>query len=212
MKKFIYIALSVVIGVACLASLSHAQTVRKSGPKEMSMPIYDHSAPLPNIDIPLNFRNRSAPLPPKGNSGNADKEAAYAPSYGGGEIGEREQTRFLQARGPLFSALKMLEKEIRRDKVLVEGEMTSDNLKKTRVALAADLKFKIKVLEELEKKNNSSLSSAIDLVNKTVATEKRIVASKSFTRKKRRQAQRRLETNIPVKEEALALLKKEIGE
>ena len=118
----------------------------------------------------------------------------------------------MQARGPLFSALKMLEKEIRRDKVLVEGEMTSDNLKKTRVALAADLKFKIKVLEELEKKNNSSLSSAIDLVNKTVATEKRIVASKSFTRKKRRQAQRRLETNIPVKEEALALLKKEIGE
>ncbi|MDH5510062.1 MAG: hypothetical protein OEZ32_06855 [Nitrospinota bacterium] len=212
MKKFIFIALSVVVAMAFCASLSYAQKVVEYDPVTMPVPEFGPSEPSTDIRELQSPIGRTAPIIPRKNSGNANEKPVYAPSPVVVSVGEREQTQLLQAKGPLFSAIKMLEKEIRRDKVLVEGEMTADNLENTRVALDRDLKSKVEILSELEKESGDSLASAIDLIRKTVESEERIIASRSSIIKKRRQVHRRLETNIPVKEEALSLLKKEIGE
>lgn len=112
----------------------------------------------------------------------------------------------------MLAAIRMLEAEIKRDNIIIEGEMSIERLEKVRTAIASDLEFKNMIIKELENERDSSLRAALELIKRTVAMEESIVLSKSSSSKKRKQVQRRLNGNLPLKEEALEKLKAESGD
>jgi len=159
--------------------------------------------------------NIITPRPPSGQKVkilDKPEEAAKATETTLANITSMAPAPLLQAGGELLSAIKMLEAEIKRDNVIAEGEITPAAIDNIRARLVADLANKDKVVAALQEKYGSRLQSAIDLIKKTAEMERNLAMSKSSSGEKRRTLQRRIESNIPEKKEALALLKQEVGE
>ncbi|MDH4185016.1 MAG: hypothetical protein OEV92_12385 [Nitrospinota bacterium] len=171
-----------------------------------SAPRPDHKPSGPNI---------ITPRPPSGQTIkilDKPEEAAKAVEPTLANITSMAPAPLLQAGGELLSAIKMLEEEIKRDNVIAEGEITPAAIDNIRARLVTDLSNKDKVVAALQEKYGSRLQSAIDLIRKTAEMERNLAMSKSSSGEKRRTLQRRIESNIPEKKEALALLKQEVGE
>lgn len=104
-------------------------------------------------------------------------------------------------------AIIILQKEIERDRRLVQPRMTGSHLRKTREELKTGLKKKEPLAKSLQKYRRPAIDQAIKLFARVTEDEREIVKNMSVSHRNKRNAYNTLKNNIPRKEKALRIFK-----